>query len=101
MLQSQMPSQRTRVWILRMHAAASAAPWMTGSVTISSRGVPARLRVDAGPAAETLVHRAAGVLLEMGPDEADVAAGAAGRLDGDRPPGRDRVLVLADLVALG
>ena len=44
MLPSQMPSQRTRVWIFRMQAAASAAPWRAGSVTISRSGVPARLR---------------------------------------------------------
>ena len=58
------------------------------------------VEVDPGRAPEPLVHRPAGVLLEVGADELDVAAGAAFRLDGDSPPRRDRVLVLADLVAL-
>jgi hypothetical protein len=44
---------------------------MSGSETISSSGVPARLRSMPDHAVEVLVQRLAGVLLEVGPGQAD------------------------------
>ena len=62
---------------------------------------PRPVEVDPAQLPEPLVHRSARVLLEVGADERDVAGGGVGRLDGDGPSRRDRILVLADLVALG
>jgi hypothetical protein len=45
---------------------------MSGSVTISSSGVPARLRSMPGLAVEVLVQRLAGVFLEVGAGQVDV-----------------------------
>ena len=44
MLPSQISRYRTSVWIFFMYATASFAERMSGSETISSSGVPARLR---------------------------------------------------------
>jgi hypothetical protein len=44
MLQSELPAQRIRVLRFRMNSMASCADRMSGSVTISTSGAPARLK---------------------------------------------------------
>ena len=73
---------------------------MSGSETISSSGVPARLRSMPGKPLEILVQRLAGVLLEMRAHQPDRLLAILQR-NPHRPACHDRQLVLADLVALG
>ena len=110
MLPSQMPSQTTSVCSARAYSTASALERMSGSVTISSSGVPARLRSmpdqspwksSGAPArlAADAVQRLAGVLFEMGAGQLDAVRDLADE-ELDRAALDDRRLVLADLVAL-
>jgi hypothetical protein len=71
MLPSQMPSQVTSACSAFAYSTASADERMSGSVTISSSGVPARLRSMPVMPAKILRAGLAGVLFEVGAGQAN------------------------------
>ena len=77
---------------------------ISGSVTISSSGVPARFKSMpddfAIEAREVFVQRFAGIFFQMGARQLDGNALVAHK-EANRAALHDRDLVLADLVALG
>ena len=94
MLPSQMPIQRTSACSAFAYATASSELRMSGSVTISSSGVPARFKSMPVDAVEVLVQRLAGVFLEVGARQLHADVAARGRNDRDAAAGDHRVLVL-------
>ena len=74
---------------------------MSGSLTISTSGTPARFRSTARRAGEAVVHRLAGVLFHVHAGDADVDRRPVGaRADLDAAAGRKRPVELRDLVSL-
>ena len=81
-------------------ALASSAERISGLETISISATPERLRSTKRHRRVLVVQRLAGVLLEMQPLDADGRRFAVRQIDDDLALADDRLLVLADLIAL-